>query len=222
MTFAILSMHTPDYQPLADYTWTQNKLEYAQRHGYKSFCKTDNFVLPKHQVGGEKLRLFKEYLAANPEVEWIWWCETDTLITNFNTKIEDMVDNDYHFVIGTDGNGLNAGSFFLRNSLLGNAYLDWLISVWPKYQNHHFYEQQAMIDSLDMPEWRSIIKVVPQHFFNSHDCWPNQYTPDPKWIDKLGSRAWWEPGDFMVHWPGSSLDTRLRRHIPHYMPQVIK
>jgi len=26
----------------------------------------------------------------------------------------------------------------------------------------------------------------------------------------------------MVHWPGSSLETRLNRHIPYYMPKVIK
>ena len=86
-------MHTPDYQPLADYTWTKNKLEYTERHGYAAYCKTDDFRLPKNQVGGEKLRLFREYFDSNPGVEWIWWLETDTLITNFNTKIEDLIDN---------------------------------------------------------------------------------------------------------------------------------
>jgi hypothetical protein len=219
--YAVISMHTPDYQPLADYTWTKNKLEYAERHGYAAYCKTDDFRLPKNQVGGEKLRLFREYFDANPDVEWIWWLETDTLLTNFNTKIEDLIDNDYHFIIGTDGNGLNAGSFFLRNSLEGNAYLDWLILVWPKYQNHHFYEQQAMIDSTSMPEWSPIIKVEPQYKFNAHDCWPNQWQPGFG-VDKLGKRAWWEPGDAVVHWPGSSLQTRLGRQIPYYMPKVIK
>jgi len=219
--YAIISMHTLDYQPLADFTWTQNKLEYAKQHGYKYFCKTDGFTLPKHAVGGEKLKLFREYFDNNIDVEWIWWCETDTLITNYNIKIEDHIDNNFHFVIGTDGNGLNAGSFFLRNSIQGNAYLNWLISVWPKYEDHYFYEQQAMIDSLTMPEWLPIIKVVKQHCFNSHDCWPNSWEPGYG-FDKLGGRAWWEPGDFMVHWPGSSLETRLNRHIQYYMPKVIK
>ncbi len=219
--YAVISMHTPDYQPLADYTWTQNKLEYAKRHGYDHYVKTDDFVLPKHQIGGEKLRLFKEYFESNPETKWIWWLECDTLITNFNVKIEDFIDDDYHFVIGTDGNGLNAGSFFLRNSDQGRAYLRWLMDMWPKYANHYFYEQQAMIDSYDMLEWRPIIKVEPQHKFNSHDCWPNHYLPGFG-VDKLGQRAWWEPGDAVVHWPGSSLEVRLGRHIPHYMPKVIK
>ena len=221
MTYAIISMHTPDYQPLADYTWTQNKLEYAERWGHKAHCMTDGFTLPKNEVGGEKIFLFRRYFDANPDVEWIWWLETDTYITNYTLDMREYCDNDYHFVIGTDGNGLNAGSFFLRNSPEGNAYLNWLIEQWPKYRTHYFYEQQAMIDSLDMPEWRPLIKVEPQCLFNSHDCWPNHYLPGFGY-DKLGSRAWWEPGDFVVHWPGSSLETRLGRHIPHYLPKVIK
>ena len=132
-----------------------------------------------------------------------------------------MIDPDYHFIIGTDGNGMNAGSFFLRNSPEGNAYLNWLIEMWPVYETHHFYEQQAMIDSYDMPEWRSIIKLEPQHKFNSHDCWPNSGEVGFG-VDKLGQRAWWEPGDAVVHWPGSSLEIRLGRQIPYYMPKVIK
>ena len=78
-----------------------------------------------------------------------------------------------------------------------------------------------MIDSLDMPEWSPLIKVVEQHLFNSHDCWPNAWQPGFG-LDKLGGRAWWEPGDFMVHWPGSSMETRLGRHIPYYFNKVIK
>jgi hypothetical protein len=78
-----------------------------------------------------------------------------------------------------------------------------------------------MIDSTGMPEWSSIIKVEPQYKFNAHDCWPNQWQPGFG-VDKLGERAWWEPGDTVVHWPGSSLQTRLGRQIPYYMPKVIK
>lgn len=219
--YSILSLHTPDYQVLANHTWDNNKVPYAAKHGYKTFCKTEGFTLPKNAIGGEKLTLFREYFDANPDVEWIWWLETDALITNFSKKIEDVIDNNYHFIIATDGNGMNAGSFFLRNSKEGNDYLNWLITQWPNYMNHHFYEQQAMIESYDMPEWRPIIKLEQQYKFNAHDCWPNTYLPGYGY-DKLGGRAWWEPGDWVVHWPGSSLETRMKRQIPYYMPRVQK
>lgn len=218
--YAVVSLHTPNFQPLADYTWP-NKIEYAERHGYKHYCKTDGFTT---HPSGEKIPLIKQYLTDNPDVEWVMWIDTDTLITNFNTKIEDLIDDQYHFIIATDGNGINAGCFLMRNSPECHAYLDWTLSVYPEFEaTHKFFAEQATMDaSLNMPEWSPLIKLIPQYLVNSHDCWPNQWKPEPTWLDKFNNRSWWEPGDFLVHWPGSTLETRLTRQIPYYIPKVIK
>jgi len=168
------------------------------------------------------LYFIKDIMEVNLDVEWFWWVGCDTLITNFTVKLESFTDNDYHFIIATDGNGMNNDSCFFRNSPEGRQYLDHLIEVFPRYATHPFLEQQAMIESYEIPEWKAITKIVPQYLFNAHDCWPNQHQPEPTWVDKYGNRSWWESGDFLVHWPGSSLETRLKRHIPHYMPKVIK
>jgi hypothetical protein len=213
---AVVSLHTPNYQVLADHTWTNNKLEYAIKHDYKTFLKLDNFK-NTHTIGYEKIFFLQDIMRDNPDVEWFWWLGTDTLITNFNTKMEDHIDSNYHFVIGEDGNGMNADSFFIRNTIEGRAYIDWIVNNADHYDPHYFREQQAMIESYSMPEWQPIIKIVPQNRFNSHDCWPNRVG-----VDKFGERGWWEPGDFVVHWPGSSMETRLGRQIPTYMPRVIK
>jgi beta-1,4-mannosyl-glycoprotein beta-1,4-N-acetylglucosaminyltransferase len=221
MTFAIVSLHTPNYQVLADFTWDQNKLEYANYHGYKTILKLDG-LYGGMTIGYEKIFFLRDIMRDNPEIEWFWWLGTDTLITNYNIKLEDVVDPAYHFIIGTDGNGMNADSFFIRNTIEGRNYIDWIIANIGTYDPQYFREQQAMIDSYDMPEWKPIIKIVPQKEFNAHDCWPNQSAPEPSWIDKLGERGWWEQGDFVVHWPGSSLETRMNRMVPYYMPKVVK
>lgn len=218
--YAIISSHTPNYKLLADVTWT-NKEEYAERHGYLTHCKTEGHN-PNLQWSYDKLYFIKDIMEVNLDVEWFWWVGCDTLITNFTVKLESFTDNDYHFIIATDGNGMNNDSCFFRNSPEGRQYLDHLIEVFPQYANHPFLEQQAMIESYEIPEWKAITKIVPQYLFNAHDCWPNQHQPEPTWVDKFGNRSWWESGDFLVHWPGSSLETRLKRHIPHYMPKVIK
>ena len=218
--YAIISSHTPNYKLLADVTWT-NKEEYAERHGYLTHCKTEGHN-PNLQWSYDKLYFIKDIMEVNLDVEWFWWVGCDTLITNFTVKLESFTDNDYHFIIATDGNGMNNDSCFFRNSPEGRQYLDHLIEVFPRYANHPFLEQQAMIESYEIPEWQAITKIVPQYLFNAHDCWPNQHQPEPTWVDKFGNRSWWELGDFLVHWPGSSLETRLKRHIPHYMPKVIK
>jgi hypothetical protein len=216
----LVSLHTPNYQSLADFTWNQNKVLYANKHGYRTFCKTDNF-LKTVTVGYEKIFYIKDLMIDNPDVEWFFWLGTDTLITNFNIRIEDRIDNNFHFIVATDGNAINADSFLVKNSEQGRALIDWIANNVQKYDAHYFREQQAMIEASEMDEWRHIIRVVQQHLINSHDCWPNHYLPGFGY-DKLGGRAWWEPGDFVVHWPGSSLETRLLRMVPHYMPQVIK
>jgi hypothetical protein len=217
--YAIISSHTPNYQPLADWTWP-NKEEYAERHGYLAYCKTEGHD-PGLKWNHDKLYFIRDCMEINPDVEWFWWLGSDTLITNFNIKLESITDDNYHFIIGTDGNDLNNDSCFFRNTPEGRRYVDFLIEEFPKYADHHFLEQQAMIDSYKIPEWKSMIKVVEQHWFNSHDCWPNGWQPGYGY-DLLGGRAWWEPGDLLVHWPGSSLETRLNRHVPYYLPKIIK
>lgn len=217
---AVVSLHTPNYQVLADYTWTQNKKEYAERHGYETILKLDNF----HggcSIGYEKIYFLRDCMNSRPDIEWFWWLGTDTLITNFNTKIEEHLDDIHHFIIGEDGNGMNADSFFIKNTPEGRAYINWIIATKDHYDTHVFHEQQAMIESASVDMWKPIIKIVEQHWFNTHDCWPNGWQPGFGY-DKLGGRAWWEPGDFVVHWPGSSMETRLGRQVPYYMPKVIR
>ena len=213
---AIVSLHTPNYQVLADFTWTQNKQEYAERHGYATILKLDNF----HggcSIGYEKIYFLQECMKSRPDIEWFWWLGTDTMITNFNTKIEEHLDDIHHFIIGEDGNGMNADSFFIKNTPEGRAYINWIIATKDHYDTHVFHEQQAMIESKAMMQWDPIVKIVPQNRFNCHDCWPNKVG-----YDKFGERGWWESGDFVVHWPGSSMETRLGRQVPFYMPRVIR
>ena len=143
--YAIISSHTPNYKLLADVTWT-NKEEYAERHGYLTHCKTEGHN-PNLQWSYDKLYFIKDIMEVNLDVEWFWWVGCDTLITNFTVKLESFTDNDYHFIIATDGNGMNNDSCFFRNSPEGRQYLDHLIEVFPQYANHPFLEQQAMIES---------------------------------------------------------------------------
>ena len=217
---AIVSLHTPNFQTLADYTWP-NKVEYAERHGYRYFCKTDGFTF--HWPSGEKFPMIKQYLLDNPDTEWVWWVDTDTLITDYTKRVEEFLDDDYHFIIGTDVDhnpesshnkdhrAVNAGSFFVRNSSEAHAYLDWMLSVYEEFEKEYgWWTEQRIIDAscnfsnLKLT-WKKYIKICPQHWFNSFDCEPRRFARD-----LLGERANWEPGDFLVHWPGVGMDTRMR------------
>lgn len=212
--YAIVSLHTPNYEPMSKYTWP-NKVEYAEKHGYNYYAKTTGFDL--EHASGEKIPFIKQYLVDNPDVEWCWWLDTDTMITNYNYKIEQFLDDNYHFIITSDFHSINAGSFFVRNSPEAHTYLDWMLLQYKDFEAKHgfFAEQECMVASYKMSEWRPLIKVIQQNLINAYDCYPNT------WQD-FGPNALWKDGDFVVHWPGSTMETRIQRHIPLYLTKIRK
>lgn len=213
--YAIVSLNDEKYQPLADLTWTQNKQVYCDLHGYKGFNKTDNFY-GNMPIGFEKIFLMRDLMKENPDIKWFWWTGSDAMITNFTIKIEDKIDEDYEMIIATDCNEINNDSFLIKNSEWGIAYMEGIIDLMPHYSKHYFYEQQAMIETY--PDNKDAIKIVPQRYLNSYknDLYPHQ----TKW-DQLGTDGTWQPGDWLIHWPGTGLDLRLQL-ARQFMDKVVK
>jgi hypothetical protein len=199
----LATMHDERYSSLANETFNNNKIPYCEKHGYELTAKTDGW---SDVVYFDKIQYLLDVLENNPEVTWIWWLDCDALITNFTKRIEDMIDENYHVVISTDVNGLNAGSFFVKNSVEGRGWLSMILSwrqmySWKKWDNP---EQHPMI--MTYIRYRDIIKLVPQREVNSFD-----YTmyPGISSIDMLHTDGQWQPGDWIIHWPNIPNDKRI-------------
>jgi|GEM_PF-994648 len=213
--YMVVSMNDENYQPLADLTWNRNKKLYCERHGYAGHNKTTG-IRKDIPIGFEKIFLLLDLMKSNPECEWFWWTGSDAMIMNFSTKIEDKIDENYDMIIATDCNGLNADSILLKNSEWSRNYMQYIIDSIPKYINHYFYEQQAMIESYQ--KHPNNIKVVPQRYMNSY---LNQLYPNQPVFDKLGTDGTWQKGDWFIHWPGTSLEMRLQ--LAHmFMAEVVE
>lgn len=231
--YAIVSMNDEKYQPLADITWNENKVLYAQRHGYGAICKTDG-LRPNTNIGYQKIYFVKDVMIEHPEYEWIWWTGTDTLVTNFAARIEDRIDNDYHFIICVDVNGLNADSFLIRNTPEGMAIMDAILDIEVEATKHWDAEQRAMAMIMGLPvtaapwpmstripineKYESIVKVVPQRFMNSYNYQMYHYTDHR---DKFGIDGNWHTGDWLIHWPSASLEQRIQL-ARFYMQHIVK
>ncbi len=213
--YAVVSLNDEKYQPLADLTWTQNKQVYCERHGYLGINWTSGF--DKNMTGGfERCRLIKELFETQKEVEWVWWTGCDAMITNFTIKIEDKILPDYDLIIATDCNEINNDSFLIKNTDWSKKWLQDIYNSWPKYKTAMFLEQQAMIDSY--PDNKDKIKIVPQRHLNAYrnDLYPHQSR-----YDLLGNDGTWQKGDWLIHWPGTSLDLRLQL-ARHYLNEIVK
>jgi hypothetical protein len=207
--FAVVSMFNDSHKELGNITW-KNKKEYADKHNYRSICKTENWTL--QPIHFEKIKLMLEVLNNDPDIDWAWWLDNDAIVTNKNIKLESIVDQNYHVIITCDIASINAGSFLVRNSLQGKQWLEFILKKGLEhYRDNRWPEQQPMTDFYIT--FKDIVKVVPQRTMNSYDY--QIYRVDP--TDQLGYSGQWEPTDFVLHMPGLNNDTRIKiiKHIEH-------
>jgi hypothetical protein len=149
------------------------------------------------------------------------------MITNMETKVEDIIKEhatpNTHIMIPADCNGINCGNMIVRNSPIGKAFLNTIIAGLPLYRNWYMFENQLIQDlfvGTHLEEtgvtpggtfWARVGKVLPQRIMNSYD-----YTNHPslknraEYTDILGTDGQWQKGDFLVQWPATDLEFRVR------------
>lgn len=198
---AIVCLYNDHHQGLAEITW-KNKQDYAAKHDYLSFAKTDNFSV--EQVHFDKFVHILDVMNSNRDVDWVWWLDNDALITNFDIRIEDLIDDNFHIIMPVDLAGLNTGSFLVKNSQQSREWLQYMLDNKSHYKNDkRWFEQQAVIDFF--PKFQHIFKIIPQRLINSYDY--SIYGRDS--VDLLGYDGQWQPEHFVIHWPGLPNDTRI-------------
>lgn len=201
---AVASLHDANYSDLAALTDT-SKRKYCDQHGYQFHVLTE--MKYSTITGFNKIHFTLELFKQHPKIEWLLFSECDAMITNQTIRIEDRIDNDYHFIIPVDRLNLNSGNFLARNSEQGRAYLQMIIDLEESYKEVSWAEQQVIIDTID--QYQDIVKIVPQKYMNSYE--PEIYDYCDARFDILGNSGAWEPGDWIVHWPGTYKPTRIER-----------
>ena len=131
----------------------QNKKKYAKQHNYHFALQTEEVVInPDPEWGTIKNGWLKPYVAiqamkAYPEVEWIWWIDTDAVVMNMDVSLEAVlfaVPPTKHMVVANKCDGVNSGSLLIRNSIQGRVYMERMLDVFliaQKTWNKRLYEQ---------------------------------------------------------------------------------
>lgn len=210
MSHCLLTFHDKNFEELANITLFQNKIKYAELHGYDCVYKTEGF---SKKIGFDKLYCLDSLFKTN-KYEWILWTDADAMITNFSIKLEDLIDNNFHFIVATDFNGINTGVFLIRYSDQGRKFLDYLIEFSRKHPDVRMQEQQFIKEAYEKTDFKQIIKIVPQKTMNSYmyDLYQSRYSSTPNCrnrVDSLGNNGDWQVGDFIVHLPDISQKTRI-------------
>lgn len=207
MKFALLTAHNEAYQSLADITWNQNKKLYCEKWGYDAIAITDGFKYSAKNISFERSNYIADLLESG-KYDWIHAVGCDTMITNFNIKLENLVDDNFDFIIAVDCYNINNDSFLAKAAPSAIKWLRNTVSLLESYQDAKWLDQSAMIDTIDMMGDR--IKIVPQRTLNSYDydLYPG-LIPHIYKKDLFGNDGQWQPGDFLIHWPAVPMYKRL-------------
>jgi hypothetical protein len=171
------------------YIGEMNKRDYCRGHGYRFICRKSGFDKTR-PPSWSKILFTKQYL---PDCDWLFWSDADALVTNFSTKLESFVDPDHDFLITKDINGINAGHYFIKNTPWAYDFLD---RVWDTDDVHHYWwEQASIIKMSEVDGYKERMKILPTKVFNAYP------QPGHSWPDQNDC---WQPGDFVVHFPGNS------------------
>jgi hypothetical protein len=199
---AILTVYTDNYMPLADVVIPVLQ-QYCVKNDYDLY--TYNITGTEVYYGYKKIEKLVSLLESN-EVDLILCIDLDVLITNHSIKIESFIDNNHDFYITEDVNGLNAGSFIVRNTFWSIIFLKLILG-----QQAEFECEQNAIEHLIKPQHP--IKILSHPSINSYIY--DEYGPtfgiisDRKIEKPTHEEGNWEKGDFILHLPGIPIERRI-------------
>ncbi|KAJ7520860.1 hypothetical protein O6H91_19G026400 [Diphasiastrum complanatum] len=118
----------------------KNKIDYCRLHGIDIFYNVAHLDL---EMAGywAKLPLIREMLLAHPEIEWLWWMDSDALFTDMEFELPIERYGQHNLILhGWDElvygkrswTGLNTGSFLIRNCQWSLDLLDSWAPMGPK------------------------------------------------------------------------------------------
>jgi mannan polymerase II complex MNN10 subunit len=147
-----------------------------------------------------------ERLIKSGKYDWIWWMDFDTLITNTDIKVTDIIEEELRNVTNPDEidylfthdcNGLNAGSFLVRGHERSLKFMQDVVQINDKSKaaGESISEQESMVRYMKGDSApTNTFHVVPQWKLNA-------FPPEIKCTDD--SRLRWAHGFFVVHFAGA-------------------
>lgn len=209
MKVIVCTMWSPSHQALADISLPILE-EYCFRHDYR--LKAIN--PPDNDCWFKKHEAFKEIFQKMEDGDIIWYVDIDTVIMNYNVRVEKFVDDYYPFYLTKDFNELNGGSVIIKNNESGR-----LLNKIVLENRDMFENEQNLYNSMPfLMMGVDFIKILPQNTINSYSY--DLYPECKEYIGRhdLGD---FKEGDLLIHFPGLGLNDRIEL-MKEFSQKIIK
>jgi hypothetical protein len=193
----------------------QNIIDYAAYHGYD--LSVSGLSDEHRHPCWSKVRTWSKLLT---DYDWVWQIDLDVVIMDFERTLETFLDSSFDIIIGRDCYALlavhdpeasfNSGSFFMKSSAWTSNYLKqvWASNGSDVQHVEIWHENAAMIHvARNDPDIGAHIKLVPGREFNAFP--PTTPSFPPQYRAMCNNSTHYEPGDFLVHFPGGGQREKL-------------
>jgi hypothetical protein len=209
---AFVTLFDGNYQELAKYS-IPNKIAYAKKNNY-DFYYFDNIIDSSKPPQWNKILAIQKILEKGI-YDWVWWIDIDSLILNFDIKLESIIDENYEMIFTQNTYSyISSGSCFFKNTdLVKNFLVDvyYLRKDYLKDLNINIFdhEQQAIRLILQKDEtYKNITKLIHERVCNSYCPTKNPdvlyYYPNWNNDDNL-----YQPNDFLIQFCGRNMEERI-------------
>jgi mannan polymerase II complex MNN10 subunit len=185
----------------------------AFTHAYLDYCRRQGYdFIVDYEAHAERgtpwwKHAMVERLIRQGTYDWIWWLDVDTLITNTEIKLADIIEDtlknvtnpeEIDWLITHDCNGLNTGSYIVRGHERSIKLFDNSGMIWDReaQNDKHLSDQDAlgMLFKDDAASARRTVKV-PQSKLNA-------FPQEIACFDNDENKVW-EHGFFVLHFAGA-------------------
>lgn len=217
MNILVLTGYCGDRFSRAGSLSAANKNEYAAKHGYDFLCLRSTYCGYKDPVSWLKIEWIQKNLK---NYDWIFWSDADSVITNQEIKLEDIINNKFvrpesvmvspevhsisvklpellqsSYIIAYDDYSPCMGNFLIKNTVWSEKFIVEILRLKEKYYNNTIWDNRAQ-DYLfsEAPSMMGCVDFVPQKALNS-------------------GIFQWTKGDFMLHFYATAEKWRLEKLI---------
>lgn len=183
----------------------ENKEAYCKKHGYDFFCSTE-VLDPSRPIPWSKIVLIQKTME-NYSYKWVFWTDADALIMNMEIPLENLIDENFNFIVSKESYFVNTGNFLIRNCPWSKKFLE-RVYAHEDCISHKWWEQAAIFKELKYnSESLEKTKILPQRTFCAfHKGYSQEVV--------------YQPGDFILHFAGVRNLEELKNLMEFYAEQA--
>jgi|TARA_R110000868_G_scaffold138335_2_gene352386 hypothetical protein len=192
-----------------------SKQNYAASKGYdfmclRSFPGIESCGFKEQHIGFQRTAFAFKLLNHYDNVMWV---DADSVITNFDYKLEDFIHKDACYIASYDWmhhTSFSSGNFIVRRTQNVSNFFNAFVQISQHFLEMIVADQGALNQMYNIPQYREDFCILDHKYLNAV---PGFLTETQTWIkdnNRSGIVAPWTKDSFLAHFTGTENSERIQ------------